>query len=80
MPYKPPALIIPKGSVMEQAARDLVASAQPLGEYLYSLPVCAERDRAMLGFDNAILWAHQVLARACGDRRIVPATAEELPQ
>ncbi|HEX5129597.1 MAG TPA: hypothetical protein VFV90_07620 [Usitatibacter sp.] len=79
-PYRPPVLILPRGSVLQQAAQDLIGAAQPLGEYLASLPVCAERDRAMLGFDNALLWAHQVLARSCGESRIVTAQAHEVPQ
>lgn len=80
MAYKPPVLVLPRGSVMAQAAQDLIGAAQPLGEYLASLPVCPERDRAMLGFDNAMLWAHQVLAKACGESRIVAAAAHEIPQ
>lgn len=76
--YKPPVLIIPRGTVLAQAAADLIAASQPLGEYLASLPDCIERERAMLGFDHSMLWAHQVLARACGEHRIIPAGVDEL--
>lgn len=80
MSYKPPVLVIPRGSVMAQAAADLIAAAEPLGQYLATLPVTPARDRAMLGFDNALIWAHQALAQACGEQRIAIAEAHELPR
>lgn len=78
--YATPTLIIPQGSPMEQAARDLVASAQPFAEFLASLPPSRETSIAQTHMDHALLWAHQVLAKAAGRHRILVAEAGDLPQ
>ena len=69
--HVPPAIIVPQGSNMEQAARDLLAASSHLGDFIMSLPECGERDMAVEHFNAAMLWAHQVLARAMGSSRVV---------
>jgi hypothetical protein len=72
LPVKIPP-VLGASPATEQAVGDLIAAAGPLGQYLLSLPASGERDRALVHFNDTLLWAHQAVVRATGGRSILVA-------
>lgn len=64
---------------MEQSVQELLAAAAPLGQFILALPPeSPERERATVALNEALLWAHQAVARAlAGPGRVM--IASELP-